>query len=173
MWSKLGDKDLVVQFQNFCGLKWKNNDEFVKYSQGSKETSPNLKETKPLNEKCNSQNSLLFEYNILIHTLFHLFSALGDEQVLISLLSFVLWNVDEKAFIRVYLSLAISLYLGQYAKDTFLESRPLSPPVIRVPQKYVDEYSMPSTHAMIGVVMPFSLVYFTTQRYQVLLIEIQ
>ena len=166
MWAKLGDKETVVQFQQFCGLQWKTSSKYE-----SKDCHSDLEITdKYLQngdlEKTNIQNSD-FVCNSAIHFLFYLSSALGDEQVLIALLSFVLWNIDQKAVIRVYLSLAISLYLGQVAKDTFLAPRPPSPPVIRVEKKYAEEYSTPSTHAMIGVVVPFSLVYFTYENFGV------
>ena len=164
MWAKLGDKETVVQFQQFCGLRWKTSSKHE-----SKDCHSDLEITDPDKylqngglEKANTHSD--FECNTAVHILFYLSSALGDEQVLIALLSFVLWNIDHQAVIRVYLSLAISLYLGQGAKDTFLAPRPPSPPVIRVEKKYAEEYSTPSTHAMIGVVVPFSLVYYTHEK---------
>ena len=172
MWGKLGEKELVVKFQQFCGLQWKK-----RANHESKDIHSDLEITQ--SEK-NSDEYLQnggaekfdiqypdFEYNSVVHVLFYLSSALGDEQVLIALLSFVLWNIDLKAVIRTYMSLAISLYLGQAAKDTFLAPRPPSPPVIRVEKKYAEEYSTPSTHAMIGLVVPFSLVYYTHENFEV------
>lgn len=169
MWDKLGEKELVVQFQQFCGLRWKNHKSNDIHSD-LEITKSETKSDKCLQngglENSNIQTSD-FEYNSVVHVLFYLSSALGDEQILIALLSFVLWNIDEKAVIKAYLSLAISLYLGQGAKDTFLAPRPPSPPVIRVEKKYAEEYSTPSTHAMIGLVVPFSLVYYTHENFEV------
>ena len=172
MWGKLGEKELVVQFQQFCGLQWKKmaNDESKDIHSDLEitqcETKPNKYLQNGGSEMSNIQHSG-FEYNSVVHVLFYLSSALGDEQVLIALLSFVLWNIDLQAVIRVYLSLAISLYLGQGAKDTFVAPRPPSPPVIRVEKKYAEEYSTPSTHAMIGLVVPFSLVYYSHENFEV------
>lgn len=172
MWRKLGDKELVVNFQKFCGLRWvaKANYQSTDNMNKAEMEEPERKLDK-CSRNCNIEKTdienLDFKYNSLLHILFYLSSTLGDEQVLIAVLSFVLWNIDVKAVIRVYLSLAISLYFGQAAKDTFLEPRPPSPPVIRVERKYAEEYTMPSTHAMIGLVVPFSLVYYTCEHFEV------
>ena len=176
MWAKLSDKELVVQFQQFCGLRWKkasNTHESkdihsdMEITQSKKQSNKYLHNGGDMERSDTNNIYDDFEYNSIIHVMFYLSSALGDEQVLIALLSFVLWNIDPKAVIRVYLSLAFSLYLGQAAKDTFLAPRPPSPPVIRVEKKYAEEYSTPSTHAMIGLVVPFALVYFTHENFEV------
>lgn len=170
MWNKLGDKELVVQFQRFCGLRWRTPmvDDDSKNNQPDFEIAESDKylHNGDNPEKTNTQEND-FEYNAMVHVFFYLCSALGNEQVLIALLSFILWNFDPKAVIRAYMTLTISLYFGQGAKDTFLAPRPPSPPVIRVEKKYAQEYSTPSTHAMIGLVVPFSLVYFTYENFKV------
>lgn len=50
-------------------------------------------------------------------------------------------------------------------KDVICWPRPACPPVIRLQKKWSQEYGMPSTHAMIGVSIPFSVVLFTMNRY--------
>ena len=54
---------------------------------------------------------------------------------------------------------------GQGLKDIICWPRPSSPPVIQAPDQWVLEYGMPSTHAMISVVIPFSTLMLTTSRY--------
>ena len=41
------------------------------------------------------------------------------------------------------------------------------PPVIQLESKWALEYGMPSTHAMVGLAIPASILYFTYGRYQV------
>lgn len=59
------------------------------------------------------------------------------------------------------------MYVGQAAKDVIKWPRPASPPVFRLEKKYAFEYGMPSTHAMVGVGLPFLTFILTTNRYEV------
>ncbi len=59
------------------------------------------------------------------------------------------------------------LFLGQSTKDVVRWTRPASPPVVKVEVFYNTEYSMPSTHAMTGTALPFSLFLLTCSRWQV------
>ena len=56
---------------------------------------------------------------------------------------------------------------GQGAKDVIRWERPEMPPVIQLESKWALEYGMPSTHAMVGLAIPTSILYFTYGRYQV------
>ena len=40
------------------------------------------------------------------------------------------------------------------------------PPVVQLETKWALEYGMPSTHAMIGLSVPASVIIFTMNRYQ-------
>merc|ERR1739838_287562 len=51
-------------------------------------------------------------------------------------------------------------------KDILKVPRPSAPPVLRLDTKWVLEYGLPSTHAMVGVTMPFSIFAFSVTRYQ-------
>lgn len=55
--------------------------------------------------------------------------------------------------------------LGQGIKDIVRWPRPGSP-VIQLQHKWAMEYGMPSTHAMVGVSIPFSVLLYTMDRYQ-------
>ena len=59
------------------------------------------------------------------------------------------------------------MILGQGIKDVIRWPRPSSPPVVRLQTKWVLEYGMPSTHAMVGVAIPSSVILYTLNRYQV------
>ncbi len=41
------------------------------------------------------------------------------------------------------------------------------PEVVQLESKWALEYGMPSTHAMVGLAVPLSILYFTYGRYQV------
>lgn len=56
---------------------------------------------------------------------------------------------------------------GQSLKDIVKWPRPTCPPVIRLQKKWAFEYGMPSTHAMVGVAFPSTVLYFTSSRYEV------
>ena len=51
-------------------------------------------------------------------------------------------------------------------KDIVRWPRPEMPPVVKLEAKWALEYGMPSTHAMVGLAVPFSIIFFTFGRYQ-------
>ena len=51
-------------------------------------------------------------------------------------------------------------------KDIIRWPRPSMPPVVQLETKWALEYGMPSTHAMIGLSVPASVIIFTMNRYQ-------
>ena len=59
------------------------------------------------------------------------------------------------------------MYIGQVAKDVLKWPRPLSPPVVKLERRVIDEYGMPSTHAMAATVISSTLLISTMDRYQV------
>ena len=59
------------------------------------------------------------------------------------------------------------LILGQALKDLLKVPRPQCPPVVRLDNKWVLEYGLPSTHAMVAMSVPFSILILSVQRYQV------
>ena len=56
---------------------------------------------------------------------------------------------------------------GQSIKDILKWPRPTCPPVIRLQKKWSLEHGMPSTHAMVGVAFPSSVLYYSLERYEV------
>ena len=57
-------------------------------------------------------------------------------------------------------------------KDIVRWERPSMPPVVQLESKWALEYGMPSTHAMVGLAIPVSILYFTYGRYQVKFLKI-
>ncbi|XP_063241950.1 sphingosine-1-phosphate phosphatase 1-like [Bacillus rossius redtenbacheri] len=98
--------------------------------------------------------------------LFVLGTALGDEIFYASFIPFWFWNIDGAVGRRVVLVWTIIMYIGQGIKDIVRIPRPSCPPVVRLQKKWAMEYGMPSTHAMVGVSIPFSVLLYTVNRYQ-------
>lgn len=57
------------------------------------------------------------------------------------------------------------MYIGQAFKDKIRWPRPSMPPVIQMERKWALEYSMPSTHAMVGLGIPLSFSIFSSTRF--------
>lgn len=109
----------------------------------------------------------LYEFNSFFHALFVFGSTLGYESFYLTFFPFMFWNIDEYLARRTVIMWAVIMYIGQGAKDVIQWPRPPCPPVISVEKRFQVEYGMPSTHAMVGTLIPFCLVYFTYDRYQV------
>ena len=52
------------------------------------------------------------------------------------------------------------MYAGQASKDLIRQPRPLTPPVVKLEEKYMLEYGFPSTHAMAALNISLTLTYF-------------
>ncbi|KAK7791611.1 hypothetical protein R5R35_014684 [Gryllus longicercus] len=104
--------------------------------------------------------------NWLWYYVFVLGTALGDEIFYASFIPFWFWNIDGAVGRRVVLVWTIVMYIGQGIKDIVRWPRPACPPVVRLQKKWALEYGMPSTHAMVGVSIPFSVILYTMNRYQ-------
>ena len=194
--KSLGDPYVVADFQRFFGLKWKEreatqngggviNDRYEQreqknehlqngYVQNGYSTNCHLKqrasascEAKSGKDFGKTTESHRYECKLAYHILFSIGAGLGDELFYILFFSFLFWNVDEYLARRVVVLWALTMYLGQTAKDIIRWPRPLSPPVVRAEERFSAEFGMPSTHAMGGTLVPFCLVYFTYDRYEV------
>lgn len=97
--------------------------------------------------------------------LFVIGTALGDEIFYATFIPFWFWNIDGAVGRRVVLVWTIVMYIGQGFKDIIRWPRP-GYPVKKLQEKWAIEYGMPSTHAMVGVSIPFSVLLYTMDRYQ-------
>lgn len=104
--------------------------------------------------------------NRLLYILFTSGTELGNESFYITFFPFLMWNVDAFVGRRLIMVWVWVMYLGQCTKDLVGWSRPASPPVVKVEMFYNSEYSMPSTHAMSGTAIPFSLFFMTYERWE-------
>ena len=105
--------------------------------------------------------------NKFLYYLFHFGANLGNEVFYILFYPYFIWNFDAWIGRRICLFWSFFMYVGQATKDIVRWPRPASPPVIRLEKRYELEYGMPSTHAMVGAGLPFSIFFFTIGRYEV------
>lgn len=103
------------------------------------------------------------------HIFFSLASNLGNEVFYCSFFPFWFWNVDTYVARRVITLWALNMYIGQALKDLIRWPRPSAPPVVRLEDRYALEYGMPSTHAMVGVAIPFGLLITSLHRYNLIM----
>ncbi|KAL7379877.1 hypothetical protein ABVT39_007615 [Epinephelus coioides] len=104
--------------------------------------------------------------NRFLYYMFTFGTELGNELFYITFFPFVIWNMDAFVGRRLIMVWVWVMYLGQCTKDVIGWSRPASPPVVKVEMFYNSEYSMPSTHAMSGTAIPFSLFFMTYGRWE-------
>ncbi|OQV24551.1 Sphingosine-1-phosphate phosphatase 2 [Hypsibius exemplaris] len=102
----------------------------------------------------------------LLYYLFRFGSSLGYEAFYATFFPIWTWNIDGAVCRRVVFMWVTTMYIGQLMKDILKMPRPSPKIVIQMEPMYVSEYGMPSTHAMIGFSVPFSLLYFCSQRYE-------
>ena len=198
MFKNLADPYYVLKFQNLCGLRRGNSsntlaelkstfdgsgdglskdkvpvDEYgascYRRKRESEEES-NFYETTLTKESFKDESEGEVLYNRYIHSLYFFGSGLGDEVFYLTVFPLLFWNWDEYVMRRLVFLWVFSMYIGQGLKDVLRWPRPPSPPVIVMETKYQSEYGMPSTHAIVGCIVPFSLVYFSYGRYEVCII---
>ncbi|XP_029282717.1 sphingosine-1-phosphate phosphatase 1-like [Cottoperca gobio] len=104
--------------------------------------------------------------NRFLYYMFTFGTELGNELFYITFFPFVTWNMEAFVGRRLIMVWVWVMYLGQCTKDVIGWSRPASPPVVKVEMFYNSEYSMPSTHAMSGTAIPFSLFFLTYGRWE-------
>jgi sphingosine-1-phosphate phosphatase 1 len=91
------------------------------------------------------------------------FSFTGDEIFYGIAVPLFFFNVDSFVGRRFVFHWFINMYVGQALKEVFLEERPKAP-AIPMQNKWSNEYSLPSTHAMGSLSIAASVVYFSLER---------
>uniref|UniRef100_A0A2H8TT34 Sphingosine-1-phosphate phosphatase 2 n=1 Tax=Melanaphis sacchari TaxID=742174 RepID=A0A2H8TT34_9HEMI len=159
----LKDPELVARFQRLFGV--------IRYDSSDNDTTvPSLDNSE---SKTNNESTVL-KLNPIDHVTnkfwYYLFLSctyLGDEIGYAIVIPFLIWNVDSAVARKMVLVWAVVMYIGQSIKDIVKWPRPQSPPVIRLQTKWSIEYGMPSTHAIISIVLPFPVFYYISNRYTI------
>ena len=105
--------------------------------------------------------------NQLYFILFHFGASLGNEIFYLIFFPLVHWNFDGTLMRQMAFVWHVAMWAGQALKDIICWPRPASPPVIKLESRYSLEYGMPSTHATVGTVIPFSLLILLYRYYEV------
>lgn len=147
----LGDPVLVAKFQKFFGIHTVFNREIN-----------GVEDSKPKKEV--TENKYLIK-NKFWYYLFLFGTQLGDELFYSTFIPFWFWNIDGAVGRRIVLVWTMIMYIGQAIKDLVRWPRP-GPPVVQLQSKWALEYGFPSTHAMVGVSIPFSVLVYTMNRYE-------
>ncbi|XP_062606107.1 sphingosine-1-phosphate phosphatase 2-like [Saccostrea cucullata] len=163
--KKLNDPNLTARFQKFCGVSYPN---IQNCEECQKQHENNNQELQKL-DRCSKCRVRVHE-NFGSAFLFYLFSfssSLGNEVFYLLFYPYCVWNVDSILIRRTALVWSLCMYVGQAGKDYFWWPRPSSPPVIRLETEFLQESSMPSTHAASATAIPFMLAYYLLARYEI------
>lgn len=176
----LRDPQLVAEFQKFFGVDVDaksskpsiiNDDAYTSIKRngiselnGKRNEHAIHHEQLELDKTTNEEKQLPIK-NWFWYYLFLFGTELGDETFYCAFIPFWFWNIDGAVGRRIVLVWAIVMTIGQALKDIICWPRPACPPAVRLQSKWSQEYGMPSTHAMVGVSIPFSVVIFTINRY--------
>lgn len=123
--------------------------------------------TRQEGQKCTTSALKYTVENPLLYYVFSFGANLGNEIFYILFFSSTLWNFDSFVIRKLLIMWCVIMYFGQATKDIIKWPRPKSPPVVRLEDRYELEYGMPSTHAMVGVAIPFGMIIFMSGRYEV------
>ena len=91
-------------------------------------------------------------------------TQLGEEPFCAFFFSYWFWNLDASIGRRLVLVWNLMMYLGQFLKDVVQSERPRMPVVVRLQTKWAEEFGLPSTHAMMALSLPLSVVVFTVTK---------
>uniref|UniRef100_A0A1B0DM25 Phosphatidic acid phosphatase type 2/haloperoxidase domain-containing protein n=1 Tax=Phlebotomus papatasi TaxID=29031 RepID=A0A1B0DM25_PHLPP len=172
---------LVVKVQEFFGIVYKDEATTATATNGivkspkkrqkvnkspSKEVPQELPKQQEDDENSPAEEELRCRItNKFWYWLFVVGTELGDEIFYASFIPFWFWNIDGAVGRRMVMVWALVMYVGQGLKDIIRCPRP-GHPVQRLQKKWALEYGLPSTHAMVSVAIPFSVLIYTLDRYQ-------
>lgn len=142
-------------------------DEVIHCQEKNGSVSPNQVHGKEKNEEEDLGKSSFKINNKLYFILFHFGASLGNEIFYLIFFPFVHWNFDGTLMRQMAFIWHVAMWAGQALKDIICWPRPASPPVIKLESRYSLEYGMPSTHATVGTVIPFSLLILLHRYYEV------
>ncbi|XP_055685157.1 sphingosine-1-phosphate phosphatase 2-like [Lutzomyia longipalpis] len=177
IYEYLKSPELVVKVQEFFGIQYKDKDVpetatngLVKNHSGrrkhEKVQHPVPGESDNGDESSSAEEELRCRItNKFWYYLFVMGTELGDEIFYASFIPFWFWNIDGAVGRRMVMVWALVMYIGQGLKDIIRCPRP-GYPVQKLQKKWALEYGLPSTHAMVSIAIPFSVLIYTLDRYQ-------
>ena len=107
-------------------------------------------------------------HNWFWYYLFGFGASLGDDIFYYTFYPFWFYNLSPWVIRRVILMWGLIMYVGQSSKEILRWPRP-GAPAVRIEKRYFQEFGMPSTHAMVGTLVPFTILAVTWDHYEVCL----
>lgn len=179
---KLSDSEYTAKFQNLCGIyhcyeeelidseERKNNIDFHQrktcVNNNTIETNRKQSIRTPKSEVDRIWIYLTWFQKVLFYVLTFA-SSLGNEVFYLLFYPYFAWNVDSVVVRRTSVVWCLCMYTGQALKDYLRWPRPSSPPVVKLEVDFLQEFGMPSTHAMSATAIPFMLAYTIITRYEI------
>ncbi|XP_011173400.1 sphingosine-1-phosphate phosphatase 1 isoform X1 [Solenopsis invicta] len=165
--TRMNEEDYTSTCQkiNGCDINDKQLNVCTERTNSSKRTGVNEPMIKREETSTISNNPNYTIDNPFWYYIFLFGTELGDEIFYSTFIPFLFWNIDGAVGQRVVLVWATVMTIGQIMKDVIRWPRPACPPAVRLQNKWSQEYGMPSTHAMVGFTIPFSVVLFTMHKY--------
>lgn len=161
----LNRPELVVKVQEFFGIRYhddnKKTDDRVPVV--ASEKVEDAKSDELSQQEGEGELAGITVTNKFWYYLFIIGTELGDEMFYACFIPFWFWNVDGVVGRRFVLVWATLMYIGQALKDILCLPRPPKP-VVKLQSRWAAEYGLPSTHAMVGVSIPFSILLYTHER---------
>lgn len=157
-----GSKNGLISNGNAC-----QNDTVVSngvHDHNTENSNCDNKEVKDL--KCRNKAKYIV-HNKFLFWMFRCGAELGNEFFYLTFFTFCLWNLNSLVTRQMAIIWHAGMYLGQAVKDIICWERPSSPPCARLELRYEEEYGMPSTHATVGVIIPFGLLLIAHRHYEV------
>lgn len=158
----LKSENLVVQVQEYFGLKYLAKDEAEQRIDKKQESTKDVDGSSKSESESEEEKSIVVT-NSFWYWLFIIGTEFGDETFYASFIPFWFWNIDGAVGRRFVTVWALVMYTGQALKDVIKWPRP-GPPVVKLQKKWAIEYGMPSTHAMVAISIPFSILIYTHER---------
>ena len=149
---RIRSEELVSDFQHLCGVR-KHHDNGHDASNGHAHDAAKPKIAHSIT-------------NVWLHGFFKAASFFGTEDFYSLFFPLFFWSMDAQTGRKVCMVWALSMYVGQSLKDMIKMGRPRSPPVVHLEQTFIEEYGMPSTHALVACAIPLSLYLFASETCQ-------
>ena len=92
--------------------------------------------------------------------LFRLGAWIGHEMFYLLVFPLWWWNLDTDTARKVYAVWALVMWMGQGGKELIGWPRPASPPVVVLERAFIEEFGFPSSHAVVAVALPSTLLHF-------------
>jgi len=172
--EQLLDFNKVRKFQEVCGLTSNNQNNNIKINKNNLCQNDNHAPTFTNGKYCKDDSIHSQEHphvknytvnNWFLYYLFRFGSFLGTEMFYITFIPVVFWNFDPYVGRKLVVVWVVTMYIGQVLKDLICWPRPSWPPVFKLETRVQAEYGIPSTHAIAGTSIPFSIVMAMHGRY--------